>query len=996
MRAISEPKADELKKDVSSPGGLPDLSVTELLAALEKKIKDFARSAGLHDLKTANEAESDTETFLRIRSPYCYELWLFLRSDPFFTDNQTPISVLFQNILRDIENFSSDTSVDEVMKFLRLMKKRGCAIIAFVDFAEFADVKQVTRALSDLADAAVARAFSHAVFAEIKSGKSPLTEADFRNNRTGFMVTAMGKHGGRELNFSSDTDLCVFFDAEVVPAEQREDLFRSWLHAVKIAVKILSERTAQGYVYRTDLRLRPDPGSTKQAVSLAFAERYYERSGQNWERAAFIKARIIYGDPQAEVIFRDFLRPFIWRKSLDYSAIRDIHSIKRQIHQRYGHDEIKAAGHDVKLGRGGIREIELFAQTQQLIGGGKDTRLRAPATVDALAALTQTERLSEERRAKLTEAYYFLRFVEHRLQMLRDEQTHTVPKDPERFRLFCEFCFYPNAESFSKALTDILENVRLCYDDLFSEHQALGGESGRLVFTGTDNDPETVKNIEQYGFTRANEICELIRAWHRGEYKSMRTAKARELLTEFTPFLLKSLSETADPDAAFFRFDVFLSGLPYGVGIFSMFLNRPFIFDLLIEIISASPEIADYMARRPGLIEALISPDFFHPLGDAKALMAEMRYLPSHSERPEILMNSVRRYVHEQRFRTAVLLLKDFITPEKAGQAFSDLARASVRILSEAAEAEMRARYGFPTLAESPCGMCVIGAGSLGGGEMTADSDLDLIFVYDPEPFVIQSDLIDAQSYYAKLAGKILTFLTVRTAEGGLYPADTRLRPSGRSGPLAVRLESFTDYYKFHAWTWEKAALTRAEPLSGSEELLSAVKSAIARAIKEAVTEPEHAEKIAADLSDMRDKLSAERKAISIWDVKLQEGGRFDIAFIMQFLTLSYAGKLNLTLETSSEKTLRKLFDAEVLSFEEYALLSGANTTLTALNQLFSLLMTDIHNIENSGGKIKRKILKVIDTDSLMAAELSLRDIYEGVKKIFDRRLRQAFPKPEN
>ena len=914
-------------------------------------------------------------------SPYAYDL--FRQNDEFLYDClNRELSDLLEEILESVRRYPQDASLSDIMRFLRLVKKKGAALILAGDLAEALGVSEVTRALSRLADACTTLAFKAACYQIIKKGKLPFTFDDLEQDRTGLLVLAMGKHGARELNFSSDIDLCVFYDSETAPDCEREKLSDGWIKVTQIAVKILSERTADGYVYRTDLRLRPDPGSMKIAVSLLAAERYYERAGQNWERAAFIKARMIYGDPRAEIRFRDFLRPFIWRRSLDYSAVRDIHSIKRQIHNRYGHSDIKLAGHDIKLGRGGIREIELFVQTQQLIGGGKDTRLRAARTTDALAALAEVGRIEVKTRDDLIEAYEFHRKIEHRLQMINDEQTHIIPADTEKLKNFAEFCFFKNVKAFSDTTLAYLERVKSHYDSLFADHPALGAAQGGLIFTGPENHPETVKNLAATGFKRPEDVCSLVRSWHTGAYKAMRTAKARELLTEFTPFLLEKLAETSDPDAAFMRFDKFLSGLPYGVTIFSLFISRPFIFDLIIDIAGASPEIADYMARNPALLEALLSPDFFKPCGGRAAFEAETAHLPRHPDRPEVFMNAVRKFTRERRFQIATLLLKDIITPAQAGKSFTDLARATVAAVTRDAEEEMRGKYGFPPLSEAESGICVIGAGSLGAGEMTAESDLDIVFVYDEEPFFANSER-DPQDYYTKLASRILTGLTTRTSEGGLYTADTRLRPSGRSGPLAVRLDGFEDYYRCHAWTWELAALTRAEPLTGGEKLNIAVR----RALKDALTARRDPAKIAEDLRVMRQKLFAERKPVSVWDVKLQTGGLFDTGFIMQYLTLVNAADRPEIPHPSSEQTLKNLLKAGIIEADEFSALSGAHGLLSSLNQVFSLLMADIRVLESAADKVKRKILQTVDAKNFMSAELSVRAVYETVRRLYAKYL---------
>jgi glutamate-ammonia-ligase adenylyltransferase len=402
----------------------------------------------------------------------------------------------------------------------------------------------------------------------------------------------------------------VFYDAAKFPFTKRGDVRGAAVDIVRGLVRLLSEATGDGYVFRVDLRLRPDAGATQIAISTDAALDYYEAMGQNWERAAMIKARACAGDPQTGAAFLENLRPFIWRRHLDFAAIEDIQSIKRQIHAYAGHGEIKVQGHNIKLGRGGIREIEFFAQTQQLILGGRHPGLRQSSTQGALDALVREARVEPQVGDDLSSDYRYLRMLEHRLQMIEDQQTHSIPDSEAGIAHVACFMGYANAADFRAELTRVLENVQGHYARLFESASDLASAEGNLVFTGVEEDPETLKTLSAMGFREPAHVSAAIRGWHHGRIRAMRSQRARELLTKLIPVILKALAGAADPDVAFAQFDRFLSNLPSGVQLFSLFLARPHFLDLLAKIVGSAPRLATYLARHPTILDALLDAEF--------------------------------------------------------------------------------------------------------------------------------------------------------------------------------------------------------------------------------------------------------------------------------------------------------------------------------------------------------------------------------------------------
>ena len=613
---------------------------------------------------------------------------------------------------------------------LRSGKRRLALATALADIANLWTVEQVTGSLSDFAEGALDAALSFLLVEAAGRGILTLADAGEPVRDCGLIVLGMGKLGARELNYSSDIDLIVFYDPERFRTTNAETQQREAARLTRGLVRLMADRTVDGYVFRTDLRLRPDPGATPIAISTMAAEEYYETLGQNWERAAMIKARPVAGDREAGEAFLRWLVPFIWRKHLDFAAIQDIHSIKRQIDAHRGGGRIALGGHNVKLGRGGIREIEFFVQTQQLIWGGRIPSVRLNGTIPALAALVRAGKISAEVATDVAAAYRFLRRVEHRLQMINDEQTHTLPDDPAKLRALAIFLGYADRDAFAAELLATLRRVEGYYAELFEDAPALTSPDvvgGNLVFTGAEADPETLRTLERLGFDNVQAVDAAVRGWQHGRCRAMRSTRARELLTELMPHLLKALAEKPDPDAAFLAFDRFLRGLPAGIQIFSMFHANPPLLGLVSDILGVAPALADHLARRPSVLESVLSaPDFFQPPPRCEDLAEELCAMLDQARDAEDLLDLSRRWANDRRFQVGVQSLKGLLDTAQATAAWTRMAEAALTCLLPHVEEDFARVHGRIEGA----GMAIIGMGKLGGGEMTTTSDLDLIFVY--------------------------------------------------------------------------------------------------------------------------------------------------------------------------------------------------------------------------------------------------------------------------
>lgn len=776
---------------------------------------------------------------------------------------------------------------------LRRAKKCAHLAIAAGDLSGRYDLPQTTRHITEFADAALGAALTHA-----------LAQKDLTDH--GLFAVALGKMGAFELNYSSDIDFAVFFDPDRFEGGDR-DPGDAAMRAVRRAVGLLSDRTPDGYVFRTDLRLRPDPSSTPLAVSTKRAELYYESVGQNWERMVWIKGRCAAGDAEAGARFLNALEPFVWRRHLDYWAIADVHAIKNMINAKAGDNALEQVSADVKLGPGGIREVEFFVQTQQIILGGRNPSLRVRGTLEGLKELVSLGVVAPEAASDLSAAYQALRTVEHRIQMLDDAQTHTLPAFETKRAAVATLCGYSELDAFDAALIETRKCVHDHYRDLFADESRKRADAagGNLVFTGVDDDPGTLKTLTDLGFKAPDKVIDAVRQWHRGRTPATRTTRGRELLTAILPDLLAAMGRTGEADEAFRRFSRFFEGLRSGVQVLSMLVAEEALMDDLVTTLAIAPRIADILARRPGLLEGLLS------VSDRKQppeITADTEF--------ETGMELMRRWHGEQAFLTGHRLLHGKIGARDAAEAWTELADTSVELMSTLALYETERRFG-----RAPGTWGVIGLGKLGGAEMTAGSDLDLLVIYDP------GDHEDAQVWFTRFTQRLIAALSSETGEGQLYEVDMRLRPSGRAGPVATSIAAFERYHREEAWTWEHMALTRLRVLSGDESLAAQIE-----ATTQQIINSDRSEARTTDILDMRARLLRDKPSAGPWDLKLRRGGLVDLEFITQHAILTASTDQTHRPQLSAQH--KQLLETGIWSDEEYQQISDAHGFLLALQQV--------------------------------------------------------------
>ncbi|MGH6896484.1 MAG: bifunctional [glutamine synthetase] adenylyltransferase/[glutamine synthetase]-adenylyl-L-tyrosine phosphorylase [Geminicoccaceae bacterium] len=817
-----------------------------------------------------------------------------------------------------------------LMAELRRTRRRLALLVAIADITGLWPLERVTEVLTDFADLAVQQALDWHLREAAQRSEIALANRERPQEDSGIVVLGMGKLGAFELNYSSDIDLIVLFEPARLGYRGREGPMAFAVRLTRTLVHTLEHRTREGYVFRTDLRLRPHPPGHPLALSVEDAEQYYERHGQNWERAALIKARVVAGDPAVGTGFLRALEPFLWRRHLDYAAIRDIHSIKRQINAYRGHGELRVAGHDLKVGRGGIREIEFFVQTQQLILGGRFPELRVPGTCAALRALVAARWLAGATADQLIEAYRFLRGAEHRLQMVADRQTHRLPVRAEQLERFAAFMGYADTDDFTAAIRSRLERVERHYAALFESSIDLGG--GRaLVFTGTDDDPDTLATLAEMGFAHPSTVAARVRAWHHGHIRATRDARARELLTELMPRLLQAIADQSDPDAAFERFDEFVTNLPGGVQLFSLFRANPRLLSLVADLMGTAPRLAGHLSQHVTLFEAMLAPDFFEALPDGAALAAELDRALGRARDFQDVLDAGRRWAQGREFQIGLHVLLGLLDGDAASAHLSDVAERVIQALLPRAEGWLSAQHG-----RLPGGaFVVLGLGKLGSRELAIGSDLDLIFVYDA-PDDARSDgprPLPAATYYARLGQRLVSALSAPTSEGRLYEIDTRLRPSGNLGPVACSVENFERYQLESAQTWEHQALTRARAIAGDLGLARRVEGAVRRAL----LVPRDPAVLAGAVRAMRARIFREHGSDDPWNLKHVRGGLVELEFLAQFLQLGFAPAHPDLLTTGTVETFLRAAGDGLLEPEDGATLARAGRLYHRLQAVLRL-----------------------------------------------------------
>jgi glutamate-ammonia-ligase adenylyltransferase len=980
-------KLDEAALIRRLSGALPLSSIegSERVSEWLASVKTSTAGKALTSLIAEHPALANLLASIAEAAPY---LWDLIRADParflrlITCDPDSELAALLAKAQRSA---AAARAPGQVMRILRRMKAETALLIALADIGGVWPVARVTRALTDIAEMALAAAVHHLLSEATRRGKIVPGDPSHPERGSGYIVLAMGKMGGHELNFSSDIDLMVFFNPAAATLACNVEPVSFYVRLTRDLVKLLQERTVDGYVFRVDLRLRPDPSSTQIAISTEAALDYYESRGQNWERAALIKARPSAGDLAAgEALLRD-LSPFVWRKYLDYATVADVHAMKQQIHAYRGHGEIAVEGHNIKLGRGGIREIEFFAQTQQLIAGGRHSELRGRETVATLTALAAGGWIDAAARDELTAAYYFLRRVEHRLQMVADEQTHTLPSDADALGHFARFLGCKDRDDFAKILLAHLHKVEQHYVKLFERMPAVLAQQQNLSFAAADDERDTLDRLAQMGFRQPTEVAAAVRRWRAGQYRALRGEQARGNLTELMPLIIDQFSRAEHPDAAFAAFDQFLAGLRAGGRLLSLLRQNPELIRFIALIIGVAPRLADILAHNPHFIDPLIDPSFFGSLPDEKRLEAELARALGETRSYEDVLDAIRLFGQEHMFLIGARILSGSVSAQQAGEVFARLADVLLRALHKKVEEDFVAAHGRIRGEKT----AILALGRLGAREMTASSDLDLIVIYDFDQNHPNSDgkrpLYGAQ-YFARLTQRLISALMAQTNYGVLYQVDMRLRPSGHSGPLATQIGGFESYQDREAWTWEHMALTRARVVSGPPAFAARVETVIYNVL----CRKRNAPTVAADVVEMRSAIAKEKGDANPWDLKYAAGGLVDIEFIGQYLQLVHAAATPEILDTSTARMLEKASRLGVLKAEDAAVLRPAVRLFHDLTQVLWLCLPGAFDPKSARAGVLGLLARAADLPDFAALQAHVEETQRQVRECFVRILGKA------
>jgi [glutamine synthetase] adenylyltransferase / [glutamine synthetase]-adenylyl-L-tyrosine phosphorylase len=886
------------------------------------------------------------------------------------------LAQLIETTCRDVSEASSEA---DVMRLLRRMKSEAALLIALCDIGGVWPVMQVTAALTDLAVASVQSVLRFLLRQEAARGRLAPPDPDQPEDSSGLIVLAMGKMGAGELNYSSDIDLIVFFDPAaptLAPDIEPQPFF---VRVTQGLSRLLAQRTGDGYVFRVDLRLRPDPSSTPVAISTAAALHYYEREGRTWERAAMIKARACAGDDGAGEALIAEIAPFVWRKHLDFAALADVHDMKRQMQTFRGQSEIAVEGHNVKIGRGGIREIEFFAQTQQLIAGGRHPELRVRPTLEALNVLATHNWITFEARDELTAAYEFLRRVEHRLQMVADEQTHTLPDDAAAVERFAGFFGYDSREAFARDLLGHLNVVQAHYGKLFEGDPTGTAKLPAADYSAGPDDPRLLEHLATLGFKQPVMVAQTVRQWMVGDYRVFRMEQTRTAFVEFVPALIVGLAHAEEPDHAVAAFDRFLQALQRGGRLISLLSQNRDLVALVALILGAAPRLGDTLARQPQIMDGLIDPRFFGAMPDQRELSARLAATLADANSYEEFLDRSRLFGQESLFLIGTRILSGTVSAQQASVAFADVAEGIVHTVHGLVTDRFAAQHGRIKGQET----AILAMGRLGSREMTASSDLDLILLYDFDPEHPDSDgarSLQGAHYFARFTQRLISAFTTRTNYGVLYEIDMRLRPSGRAGPVASHIKSFAEYQDREAWTWEHMALTRARVISSSPGF----RARIENIIREVLTRPRDATGVAGDVAEMRRAIALEKGEDDIWDLKYAAGGMVDIDFIAQYLQLVHAAGKPDILDVSTLHVLDNAARLGVLPQSSAEVLRSATRLYHDLTQILRLCVSERFKPESSGEDLLRVMVRAGDAPDFSSLEARVKETQTEVRRVYD------------
>lgn len=814
-------------------------------------------------------------------------------------------------------------NLEDLKQRTRRLRQQYTARVALRDGLGLDDVQTTLQALTVIAEGIVAGTVDWLHAQLVSRYGEPIGEESGAPQR--LSVWGMGKLGGGELNFSSDIDLiCFYGENGQCDGPGQLDNQQFFIRLVQQLAPALSDMTADGFAYRVDLRLRPFGSSGPLAISAAGMLQYYETHGRAWERYALVKARTIAGDIEAGEALLAQLSPFVYRRYLDFSALDSMRELKQKISAEVAR---RGLADNIKLGPGGIREVEFWVQAFQLIYGGRRAALRTPSLYAALEALVQEGLVAQEEAADQRVDYELLRRVENHLQMMRDEQTHALPETVDAQRALALSFGYEDYEAFLDALSPVRARVQARFDALFAEEETAEVSPWRQLWDGVHPDPDTL--LEAHGLDPDAVLQQLAQLRDSAPVRRL-SETARSRLDEALPLLLETLvgEQECDRMTALGRLlDLVAAIAPRSVYLL-LLKENPHAREELIRLICASAWLAQMLMRTPALLDALLDPEALYALPQADDYRREAEALArDYYDDEEQFMDQLRQWRHRQVFKVAAMDVMGVLPVMQVSDHLSWIAEGVLDAAADWAVNWMRARHGgFAELNDPRQGLLIIGYGKLGGYELGYGSDLDVVFLYhglQPAQWSDGERPLEAQTWHIRVAQKILNLLTLPMPSGRAYEVDTRLRPNGKDGLLASSLESFEQYIEDKAWVWEHQALVRARAVVGSEEARQAF-----TAFREAfLRQPRDVAHVAKEVVAMRDKMRAhlDKSDAELFDLKQGRGGMVDIEFIAQYLVLTQACEApELARWTDTMRILEAAGAADALASEQVHTLQRA------------------------------------------------------------------------
>ena len=941
------------------------------------RLRDAAAREGRDALRAALETHAGRVffSFLCGNSPH---LSLLLQRDLKLTQallEEAPDAITGR-VRDDLAGADPAMDRDRLMTFLRRQRNRVAVLAAVYDCFDICGVMKCAELLSDMADHAVRLTVSHLLLDRVERGDLERPAG----NRWGYFVLAMGKHGSRELNYSSDIDLIVLYDPESVGYTGSRTLGECFVRVTQDLIRILQSRTGDGYVFRTDLRLRPDPSSTPVAVTVDFALNYYQRFGRTWERTALIKARPVAGDLTAGAAYLERLSPFIWDEALDFTSVEEIRSVSQQIHDFHGHDAIRAAGHNVKLGRGGIREIEFFVHMHQLAYGGRNRRLRGSRLLPMLETLDREHHIMPRETAALRDAYLLLRRVEHRLQMVNDTQTQKLPESDEGLEHIAFFLGLDSAEELVRLIESVAGEVHDLYRTRFNVPE---GERDltAAILEGPDEHPDAVAKLAAAGFTRAPAAIEVLRGWAEGRHASTASERARTVIREILHEIVDALGRTPDPDRALARLDRFLAALPEDLALFAMLRANTWLLNLIAVVMGSAPRMADVLEGNPRLLQAVLDPSFFLPIPEREQLARELdERLAGRREATE-RVEQVAAWAGDRRFQVAVQALENLVTVDAAATSLSDVAAAVVgRLLRDVLDA-MHEQHG-----PVPGGGCaVVARGRLGAGEMIFGSDLELLFIadFEVEAKTAGPQPIAARIFYRHAATELISRLRSQSTYGRLYELDERLRPSGQIDFPVTTLDEFRDHHAGPASTSELMSLTRASVVCGDP----ATSAAVTASIEGALARSRDPGRLLEDVARRREAIARKHPSEDPFDVQHVRGGLVDLESLAQYLRLRHAHESPEVLVGATAYCFEALGATGLIPEQEASLLASAVRMQRTLQAMLRLTWSQGAPVRDAPAPMRLKLATALECAGFDELDAKLRETQAAAYEVYQRRI---------